>query len=361
MNSIRLARESLLKFWPLGEPWETLRQRIADDAVLMRIVARTSAATIAQEQTSRILFAAMAYLSRRHRFQIPSDSEWRSFISLRRSLLEHEDELTALLQRPAQVNDFRRCVGLYPGLLFAAQRVSKPIALVEVGPSLGLNLCLDLYCYEYSGLGKGGDVESRCRLFAEVDDLASRGRPGSRRAFPQINPAPVIGQRIGLELHPVSLEEDSVAWMRAFHYPRTEDLFDEALSIRRRTPIRIIKGDASRTLKQGLSLVPRNQVPLVFNTGVAYQMPSPVRKRFASQLAQGALHRRLFYMTWAEESARRGALLQVTDLNLAKGKSERYLLGFASRWDPIPKLEWVHSEASASRTKSVAQRSVWRP
>ncbi len=98
----------------------------------------------------------MAYLSRRHRFQIPSDSEWRSFISLRRSLLEHEDELTALLQRPAQVNDFRRCVGLYPGLLFAAQRVSKPIALVEVGPSLGLNLCLDLYCYEYSGLGEKG-------------------------------------------------------------------------------------------------------------------------------------------------------------------------------------------------------------
>jgi len=347
VNSIHLARESLLKFWPLGEPWETLRQRIADDAVLMRIVARTSAVTIAQEQTSRILFAAMAYLSRRHGFKIPPDSEWRSFIRLRRALLSHEDELTALLQRPAQVNDVRRCLGLYPGLLFAAQRISKPIALVEVGPSLGLNLCLDLYCYEYSGLGEGGDVESRCRLFAEVDDLASRGRTGSRRAFPPLNPPPVIGKRIGLELHPVSLEEDSVAWMRAFHYPRTEDLFDEALAIRRRTPVHIIKGDASRTLPQGLSLVPRNQVPVVFNTGVAYQMPRPVRMRFASALAQGARHRRLFYMTWAEESARRGALLQVTDLDLRKGKSDRYLLAFASRWDPIPRLEWVQSEARA--------------
>jgi hypothetical protein len=326
----------------------------------MRIVARTSVVTIAQEQTSRILFAAIVYLSCRHRFKIPSDSGWRSFISFRRSLLEHEDELTMLLQRPAQVNDFRRCLGLYPGLLFAAQRVSKPIALVEIGPSLGLNLCLDLYCYEYSGLGKGGDVESRCCLFAEVDDLASRGRSGLRRAFPPLHPPPVIGKRIGLELHPVSLEEESVAWMRAFHYPQTQDLFDEALAIRRRTPIQMVKGDASRTLKQGLSMIPRDQVPLIFSTGVAYQMPSPIRKRLASQLAQGAMHRRLLYMTWAEESARRGALLQVTDLNLAKGKSERYLLAFASRWDPIPKLEWVHSEVSTSRATSAVQRRFWR-
>jgi hypothetical protein len=322
----------------------------------MRIVARTSAANIAQEQTSRILFAAMAYLSRRHRFKIPSDLQRRSFVSLRRSLLEHEDEFTALLQRRAQVNDFRRCVALYPGLLFAAQRVSKPIALVEVGPSLGLNLCLDLYSYEYYGIGKGGTVESRCRLSAEVDDLASRGSSEARRAFPRLDSPPVIGKRIGLELRPVSLDEDSAAWMRAFHYPRTEDLFDEALAIRRRTPIHIVQGDASRTLKRGLSLIPGNQVPLVFSTGVAYQMPGPARKRLALQLARGARHRRLFYMTWAEEAARRGALLQVTDLNLAKGKSERCLLGFASRWDPIPRFEWVYPKARAARTRPVAQR-----
>jgi len=66
-----------------------------------------------------------------------------------------------------------------------------------------------------------------------------------------------------------------VAWMRALHYPRAQDMFDEALAIRRRTPIEIVRGDASRTLEQGLSLIPMNQVPLVFSTGVAYQMPAP--------------------------------------------------------------------------------------
>ncbi len=41
-EAIREARESLLRFWSLREPWETLRQRIADDRDLMPIVACTS-------------------------------------------------------------------------------------------------------------------------------------------------------------------------------------------------------------------------------------------------------------------------------------------------------------------------------
>jgi hypothetical protein len=314
----------------------------------MRIIAQASNENVVQEQTSRILFAGIAYLSRKHEFEIPSDLEWRSFRRFRNALLKHENELVQLLQRPAQVNDFRRCVGLYPGLLFAAECVRRPIALVEIGPSLGLNLCLDQYSYEYIGLGKAGRRNSRCRLVAEVDDLASRGRAGVGRGFPRLNPRPVVVERIGLELQPVSLDEDSVAWMRAFHFPRSQRLFDAALAIRRRTTIRIVKGDAGRTLGPALSAIPKDQVPLVFNTAVAYQMSVAARKRLAAQLAQSALQRRVLYMTWAEEPARRGALLQVTDLNLADGQSERHLLAFATRWEPVPKIEWVHSKFGCS-------------
>ena len=131
--------------------------------------------------------------------------------------------------------------------------------------------------------------------------------------------------------------------MRAFHFPRSEKLFDSALAIRRQMPIQIIKGDATRTLAEGLALVPEDQVPLVFNTAVAYQMPPAALKRLAAQLAECSLQRRLLYMTWAEEPARRGALLQVTDLKLSEDVSERCLLGFATRWDPLARLEWVHS------------------
>jgi hypothetical protein len=335
----------------MGQPWETLRQRIADDKDLLRVVARTSPANIAQDQTCRILFAAMDFLGQKHEFEIPTDGLWNSFRRLRNSLLAHEEELTSLLQRPAQVNDPLRCVGLYAGFLFAARRTSLPLALVEVGPSLGLNLCMDRFAYEYIGAGKAGNPDSECILHCELEDLAALGRRSKAPSFQLPEIPPPVGARVGLELQPVSLDKDSLAWMRAFHFPQNKARFDNAVSVRRRTVVQIIEGDAADTIMAGLSLVPNGQVPLLFHTAVAYQMPETARERFSAKLAEAARQRRLMYMTWAEEPARRGAVLQVTDLDLANGIAERNLLAFATRWEPMPKLEWVSSPSPRGSRK----------
>lgn len=343
MSSADRARESLLKFWVIGEPMETLRQRIADDKDLMRVIANTSPENVALDQTCRILFAAMDYLGEKHGFEIPADETWTSFRRFRKSLLEHDNELLELLQRPVQVNDPLRCVALYAGLLFAAAQTSLPLALVEVGPSLGLNLCMDRYCYEYLNLGKTGQLDSRCLLIAELDNLAARGRLRKRQTFQFPDKPPVIGERIGLELHPVRMNDNNLAWMRSFHFRHSKSRFDEALAIRLTTSIRIVEGNAAETLQREVSHIPADQVPLVFHTAVAYQMPESVREQFSRNLATAARGRRLIYMTWAEETARRGAILQVTDLNLAEGHAQRNLLAFASRWEPVPKIDWVHA------------------
>lgn len=345
-DAVREARESLLRFWSLSEPWETVRQRIADDRDLMRVVACTSAENLAQDQTSRVLFAAMAYLAAKHRFALPRDSRWRSFAALRSSLLQHSTELRALLQRSAQVNDPLRCAALYPGLLFAASRARRPLALVEVGPSLGLNLCMDRFSYEYSGI-RMGLAGSKFHVVADVDDLAARAQARRRRAFPFARRQPQIGLRVGLELNPVPLDDDSVAWMRAFHFPGGQRRFDAALKIRREVPVRILRGDASVTLPQVLADIPSEQVPLVFHSSVTYQMPQSVRARLMSRLAEAAATRRLLYMTWAEETARRGAPLQLTDFHLARRRVERHLLAFVNRWRPVPRIEWVHPGVGA--------------
>jgi hypothetical protein len=338
-------RESLLRFWSIGERWERLRQRIADDEALMVLVARSPAASIEQEQTCRVLFAAITYLSKKHRFPIGGGTSGRSFSRLRTRLLEHSAELIALLQRPAQLNEPLRCIGLYAGLLHVAQQVANPIALIELGPSLGLNLCMDRYAYDYRGIGPAGALGSRCRLAAEVIDRTSHG-VSEAQGFPLPRRAPVIKQRIGLELNPVSLDSESLAWMRAFHFESGEERFDAALAIRKKTRLRIFAGDASRTLTKGLSLVTNDCVPLVFHTSTAYQMSQAVRARLAARLASLALRRRIFYMTLAEEPARRGALLQVTDLDLERGEAPRRVLGFVTRWAPLPRLEWVQPASS---------------
>lgn len=342
------ARESLLRFWGLREPWETLRQRIADDQSLMALVARAAPGNLANDQTSRLLFAAMAFLGARHGFELPRDSAWASFVRLRKLLLKHAADLTELLQRPVQVNDPLRCVALYPGLLFAAARVRKPLALVEVGPSLGLNLCMDQFAYDYGEAGMMGMADSPCRLTAEVNDLAGRSRAARRRMFPARVPVR-IGARIGLELSPVPRSRDSVAWMRAFHFPDGEARFDAAVRVLRRVAPRIVRGDASATLSAALARIPATQVPLVFHSSVVYQMSAATRERFMARLAQVAASRRMFYMTWAEEPARRGAPLQVTDFDLAHGRAERHLLAFVNQWEPVPRIDWVHRASAASK------------
>lgn len=340
-------RESLLKFWSLDERWERLRQQIADDDALVALLAESPPDTVEQEQTWRVLFAAMGYLGKKHGFAVQPYTA-RSYRRLRARLVEHSVELKRLLQRPVQVNDPLRCTGLYAGLLHVARQVPGPLALVEIGPSLGLNLCMDRFEYRYRGIGRAGTLGSRCRMTAEVVDRTAYGPGPAGFAFP--SSPPVVKERIGLELKPVSLDADAVAWMRAFHFAGSESRFDAALAIRRRTRIRIIAGDASRTLTKGVALISMDHVPVVFHTSTAYQMSRDVRERLGMRLASLAQRRRIFYMTLAEEPARRGALLQVTDLDLERARAPRSILGFFTRWAPLPRLEWVQpalSEAAA--------------
>lgn len=331
-------RESLLKFWSLDERWEPLRQRVADDDALLALAAASPPATVEQEQTWRVMFAAMAYLGNKHGFPVRPYTP-RSYGRLRARLLEHSSELIRLLQRPVQVNEPLRCTGLYAGLLYVARQVASPLALVEVGPSLGLNLCMDLYEYRYRDFGRAGSLGSRCRMTAQVVDRTRFETGASGFALPPC--PPVVKERIGLELNPVSLRADSLAWMRAFHYASSESRFDAAVAVRRNARVRIIRGDASRTLTKGLALIPRHHVPLVFHTSTTYQLSRAAHERLAMRLASLALHRRIFYMTLAEEPARRGGLLQVTDLDLERGRAPRRVLGFFTRWAPLPRLEWV--------------------
>lgn len=344
MSEAGRVRESLLRFWSLGEPWDTLRQRIADDDSLMAVVVQTPEDTIRQDQTTRIVFAAMAYLARKYAFDLSADPGWGSFGRLRRFLLRHRAEWVDLLQRPVQVNDPLRSVGLYPGLLLAARRVSRPITLVEIGSSLGLNLTMDRYRYDFRGAGHAGQSHSPCQLECEVDDLAARGRRSPASTFP-LMPRPLrVAGRIGLDRAPPPFDDDTLAWMRAFHFPHSEHRFDQALVVRRRARVRMVKGDAVETLGGELEGIPADRVPLVYQTGVAYQMEQSARERLAVALGEAALVRRFFYLTLAEEPARRGGLIQLTDFDLEHGRAQRDLLGFITRWEPLPLLEWVHSE-----------------
>jgi hypothetical protein len=76
---------------------------------------------------------------------------------------EHFDEVHARLRRTVQTNDVGRSAVLYAALLWLAARHDRPIRLLEIGASAGLNLLADRYCYVVRGV-ELGDPGSPVRL-----------------------------------------------------------------------------------------------------------------------------------------------------------------------------------------------------
>jgi hypothetical protein len=68
--------------------------------------------------------------------------------ALRDVLVEHRDELRGLLDQPPQTNEVGRAASLVGGLLHLAAEDPRPIRLVELGASGGLNLRADQFRLE---------------------------------------------------------------------------------------------------------------------------------------------------------------------------------------------------------------------
>ena len=87
--------------------------------------------------------------------------------ALRAFCLAHAAQLRPRLQAGVtQTNDVLRSALLFPAFcLVAARAGGRPLGLVEIGTSGGLNLCWDQYRYEY-----GGAVGAKKR-FDSFDDF----------------------------------------------------------------------------------------------------------------------------------------------------------------------------------------------
>jgi len=157
----------------------------------------------------------------------------------------------AARSRRTQTNEVLRCVPLLLGLDRIVDRVSEPIALLELGASAGLCLAVDRYSYRFDDaplLGKGAPV-------------LETSTSGAGRAPTRI---PRIAWRRGVDLAPLDpTDPDDVRWLEALLPPdrleRRERLL-AAVSTVRDDPPAVVVGDALAALPE-LAAAARAEAP----------------------------------------------------------------------------------------------------
>jgi hypothetical protein len=196
-----------------------------------------------------------------------------AFPLFRDFVLANRDEVLRLVTgRRTQTNVLRRCTCLLPAFAGIARESQRPLALLDVGASAGLNLNFDRYRYAYrrgdEERGRWGEATSPVSLVAEL-----RGA----EPLPPLPDAMPVAWRCGVDLAPIDVGDgDAVLWLRALIWPEHVERHATllaAIAIARQHPPELVRGDAVALLPELLERAPRDASLVVYATHALYQFP----------------------------------------------------------------------------------------
>jgi hypothetical protein len=211
-----------------------------------------------------------------------------AYPAFRAFCLAHDDAIRHLLAtRRVQTNEVGRCAYLLPAFtLVATVAHERPLALIEVGTSAGLNLLWDQYGYRYGPDTQYGaprsPVQITCTLRGDISP-------------PLPDHMPAVAFRVGIDLHVVDIHDDEEAlWLQALvgpDRPERARLLHNAIEIARHNPPTLLAGDGISLLPEVLRTVPEDTAVCVFHTHTINQFSAGDRDRLSAVLAaHGARH-----------------------------------------------------------------------
>jgi hypothetical protein len=194
---------------------------------------------------------------------------------------EHEYIASVLQTRIVQTNEVRRCTSLLPTFARIQKQTGRPLALIEIGSSMGLLLNWHRYRYDY---GDGRIVEPH------ADDTPLTLTTASRdRRVPLPDTMPPVQRVVGLDINPLGVDNaDDVRWVQALiwpeHHARRERL-QAALETARQHPPTLYTGDARDIMPRLLAeLDAASATPVVFHSNALVQLDRTEREKVFAPL-----------------------------------------------------------------------------
>ena len=265
-----------------------LALEIADDEALLALAGHTRAG----QPLPNMLFGAVRYLL----FESPTHplaGPFRTgtlpdgvFPMFRDFCLTQEARIKEIVEtHRTQTNEVARCALWLPALSVASTIARRPVALVEIGSSAGLNLMFDKYRYDYGAGVTLGPPGSRVMLRCET--------VGDKQ--PPLRRMPAVSDRHGIDLNPIDVQNEmGTRWLLALVWPghvEREQRLTAALGMAAIDPPDVRAGDALRELPKIVTQLDDDAALCVLHSFVLYQFTPDQRAALDAVLNEAAKDR----------------------------------------------------------------------
>ncbi len=283
-----------------SELYEFLSLKIANDRELLEL----SSYAQARQPVPNLFFGAVHYLllkESNHELSqyYPSitakpGAYADSFPCFKAFCVKQREQITAILkERIVQTNEVRRCGYLYPIFTHIYNTVKKPLSLIEIGTSAGLQLLWDKYAYTYNSKEIYGDLNANVHIQSTI-------KGGTLP--PLSKNSPPVANRFGVDLHINDLADcEDALWLNALIWPEHKErrlLFEQAsiCMMRNSVEINLIEGDGIGCLENLSKEIPKESVICIFHTHVANQMTADLKNRLIDNVKSIGEERDAFHI-----------------------------------------------------------------
>ncbi len=193
------------------------------------------------------------------------------------------DHVEAFIQSDPQTNETRRAIALLPGFQAISGRFKKPLHLLELGASAGLNQNWDKFSYS------GGDWDVLASPDRGVSIKTDWDAPGPDADLPI-----VVSSRGGCDLNPIDLGKgDNQNRLKSYCWadqPERLARLDAAMKLAVEERVHIDQADAAQWLERKLKNRPNGETAVIFHSVFLHYPPSAIRNKIIDLIETAGRH-----------------------------------------------------------------------